>query len=157
MKDHTEGLELVPVGGPHSIHELKRLAERGAIDATNASKNNRTFYVFADSDEQFSVSSSNGLPAAYLSVRKDSKTLVMRTLEIRNFNRPGKPSSPDDLDEQTQDLEPLELGTDPSGGPTASLAGVLLDESGIIKALVEPVIDATTADYGTDSKSLETG
>lgn len=143
MNDPTEDLILVPVGGPYSMEDLKRFAERGAVDATKTNKDNRTFYVFADGDEQFSVSSSNGLPAAYLSMRRESKTLVRRTLEIRTFNRPGTPSSPDDLDEQTQELEPLQLGTDLSDRPTVSLARVLLDETRIIRALVNPVIEAT--------------
>jgi hypothetical protein len=120
MKDDTEGIELVPVGGPYSIQELGRLAEKGAVDATKMSKNNRTFYVTMDNNngDQFSVWSSNGLPAAYLSVRiDDSKTLATRTLEARIFNRPGRPSSPDDLEHHTQDLEPLQLGTDASGCP----------------------------------------
>jgi hypothetical protein len=142
MKDFTEGLILVPVGGPYSMEDLRRFAERGADDATKTNKDNRTFYVFADA-EQFSVSSSNGLPAAYLSLQKDSETLVTRTLEIRTFNRPGTPSSPDDLDEQTQELEPLQLGTDSSDRPTVILGGVLLNEPEIIRALVGPVIDAT--------------
>lgn len=144
MTDPTEGLVLVPVGGPYSIEDLRRFAEQGADDATKTNKDNRTFYVFPDGDEQFSVSSSNGLPAAYLSVQKDSKTLVTRTLAIRTFNRPGTPSSPDDLDEQTQELEPLQLGTDSSDRPTVTVAGVLLNEPEIIRALVDPVIEATT-------------
>ena len=151
MKDATEGLMLVPVGGPYSMGDLRRFAERGTTDATKTNKDGRTFYVFADGDEQFSVSSSNGLPAAYLSVQKDSKTLVRRTLEVRTFNRPGTPSSPDNLDEQTQELEPLQLGIDSLDRPTISLAGVFLDEPGIITALVGPVIDATTGTVERES------
>ena len=130
MKDATEGLILVPVGDLIQWAIYERFAERGATDATKTNKDGRTFYVFADGEEQFTVSSSNGLPAAYLSVQKDSKTLVTRTLEVRTLNRPGTPSSPDDLDERTQELEPLQLGIDSLDRPTVSLAGVFLDETG---------------------------
>ena len=142
MKDNSEGLELVPTEGQlYSTQKLKQLAEQGADDATKTSKNNRKFVVQfeegLEGSHAFRVSSSGALPAVYLRVRidEDSSGLVTRTLETIS----DPPPTPFDADLQSRELEPLRLGTDASGNPTAYLDDKLLNESLIIKELIEPV------------------
>jgi len=139
MEDPTKGLELVPVSGQlYTIGQLRELAEKGAAEATQTSKNGREFAVQIEEDSGFRICCSDSIPAAYLYVKLDKtedNVNLRRTLET--VLEPAL--NPMEAKTQTQDLSSLRLSLDDSGSPTIYDGDTLLDGSGLMASLIDPV------------------
>lgn len=133
----TEGLEMVNddhIGRLYNVQDLMALAQQRATELGITEGGYRVKVSNADLDigRQFCVSIL-GPSVADLLIEVESYPARERGVVSRTFTYRPSESLP------SRALEPIELGSDSSGNPTASIEGRCLDSSGIMNEMINPL------------------